>query len=108
MVVDYEELPAVTDAVAALKPDAPRVRRGPADNIAAETRHGDAKAVEAAFARAAHRVAVDIVNQRLAPSPIEPRTVLAEFDAKTQRLTVRLSSQMPDGRAHQRVRCPRA
>ena len=43
------------------------------------------------------RVAVDIVNQRVAPSPIEPRTVLADFDAKTQRLTIRMSSQMPSG-----------
>jgi carbon-monoxide dehydrogenase large subunit len=97
LVVDYEELPAVTDAVAALKPDAPRVVEGLADNVAAVSRHGDPKAVEAAFGRATVRVAVDIVNQRVAPSPIEPRTVLADFDAKTQRLTIRMSSQMPSG-----------
>src|SRR6185503_7732399 len=40
-------------------------------------------------------VAVDVANQRLAPSPIEPRAVRAEIDADTGRLTVRLSSQMP-------------
>jgi carbon-monoxide dehydrogenase large subunit len=97
LVVDFEELPAVTDAVAALEPGAPRVVEGLADNVAAVSRHGDAKAVDAAFARAAVRVAVDIVNQRVAPSPIEPRTVLADFDAKTQRLTIRMSSQMPSG-----------
>jgi len=97
VVVDYDELPAVTDAVAALKPGAPRVVDELPDNIAAVSQHGDAKAVDAAFARAAVKVAVDIVNQRLAPSPIEPRTVLAEFDAKSQRLTIRLSSQMPTG-----------
>ena len=97
LMVDYEELPAVTDAVAALEPDAPRVVEGLADNVAAVSRHGDAKAVDAAFASAAVRVAVDIVNQRVAPSPIEPRTVLADFDAKTQRLTIRMSSQMPSG-----------
>ncbi len=97
LMVDYEELPAVIDAVAALEPDAPRVVEGLADNVAAVSRHGDAKAVDAAFASAAVRVAVDIVNQRVAPSPIEPRTVLADFDAKTQRLTIRMSSQMPSG-----------
>jgi aerobic carbon-monoxide dehydrogenase large subunit len=97
LVVEYDELPAVTDAVAALKPDAPRVVEGLADNVAAVSQHGDAAAVQAAFERAAVRVAVDIVNQRIAPSPIEPRTVLADFDAKSQRLTIRMSSQMPSG-----------
>jgi carbon-monoxide dehydrogenase large subunit len=97
LAVEYEELPAVTDLVTALKPDAPRVVEGLADNVAAVSRHGDAKAVDAAFERAAVRVAVDIVNQRVAPSPIEPRTVLADFDAKTRRLTIRMSSQMPSG-----------
>jgi aerobic carbon-monoxide dehydrogenase large subunit len=97
LVVDYDELPAVTDAVAALRADAPRVVEGLADNVAAVSRHGDAAAVEAAFGRAAVRVAVDIVNQRIAPSPIEPRTVLADFDATSRRLTIRLSSQMPSG-----------
>ncbi|HEY6510470.1 MAG TPA: xanthine dehydrogenase family protein molybdopterin-binding subunit, partial [Burkholderiaceae bacterium] len=95
--VDYEELPVVADVVAALKPAAPRVVEGLADNVAAVARHGDAKAVAAAFERAAVRVAVDINNQRVAPSPIEPRTVLADFDAESGRLTIRLSSQMPTG-----------
>ena len=95
LMVDYEELPAVTDAVAALRPGAPKVVDELPDNIAAVARHGDAAKTEAAFAKAAVRVAVDIVNQRVAPTPIEPRTVLAEFDG--QRLTIRLSSQMPTG-----------
>jgi carbon-monoxide dehydrogenase large subunit len=97
MVIEYDELPAVTDAVAALRPDAPRVVDELPDNLAAAMRYGDAAATKAAFDRAAVRVAVDIVNQRLAPSPIEPRTVLAEFDAQSQRLQIRLSSQMPTG-----------
>jgi len=95
LMVDYEELPAVTDAVAALKPGAPRVVDELPDNVAAVARHGDAAATRAAFERAAVRVTVDIVNQRVAPTPIEPRTVLAEFDGK--RLTIRMSSQMPSG-----------
>jgi carbon-monoxide dehydrogenase large subunit len=95
LMVEYEELPAVTDAVAALQPGAPKVVDELPDNVAAVARHGDAAATDAAFAKAAVRVAVDIVNQRVAPTPIEPRTVLAEFDGK--RLTIRLSSQMPSG-----------
>jgi carbon-monoxide dehydrogenase large subunit len=95
LMIDYEELPAVTDSVAALQPGAPKVVDELPDNIAAVARHGDKAKTDAAFASAAVRVAVDIVNQRVAPTPIEPRTVLAEFDGK--RLTIRLSSQMPSG-----------
>jgi len=97
VVVEYDELPAVTDVVAAMRPGAPKVVDALPDNEAAAMRYGDAAAAQAAFQRAAVRVAVDIHNQRLAPTPMEPRAVLAEFDAKTQRLQIRLSSQMPTG-----------
>jgi len=93
--VEVEELPAVTDALAAMRPGAPVLCPQAPDNISAEMRHGDAAAAAAAFTRAAHRIQLDLVNQRLAPSPIEPRTVLAYLD--NGRLTVRLSSQMPTG-----------
>ena len=93
VVIDYEELPVLTDPVAATAPGAPALWHEAPDNICAEQRHGDAAAVEAAFAGAAHRIALDLVNQRLAPSPLEPRSVLALVD--DGRLVVRLSSQMP-------------
>ncbi len=93
--VEYEELPAVVDAVSAMAPGAPVLCDAAPDNIASEMRHGDAAATAAAFARAAHSVQLDIVNQRIAPSAIEPRVVLAEIDAASGRLHVTLSSQMP-------------
>jgi aerobic carbon-monoxide dehydrogenase large subunit len=93
--VEYEELPAVVDARAATRPGAPVLFDAAPDNIAAEMRHGDAAATDAAFARAAHRVRLQLVNQRVAPSAIEPRVVLAEIDAAGGRLHVTLSSQMP-------------
>ncbi|MCR5865292.1 xanthine dehydrogenase family protein molybdopterin-binding subunit [Aquincola sp. J276] len=95
--IDYEELPAVTDAVQAVTAGAPVLCEAAPDNIAAEMRHGDAAATEAAFAAAAHVVSVDIRNQRLAASPMEPRCTQAELDVASGRLTVRLSSQMPTG-----------
>ncbi|HEY2629775.1 MAG TPA: molybdopterin cofactor-binding domain-containing protein, partial [Usitatibacter sp.] len=91
VMVDYEELPAVVDTLAALKAGAPVLCEQAPDNIAAESRYGNAKAATAAFAAAAHTVSLDIENQRLAANPIEPRTVLADFDEATGRLTVRLS-----------------
>ena len=93
--VDYEDLPAVVDALRAAAADAPVVWPAASGNIAAEMRHGDSAATEQAFAGAAHRVALEIVNQRLAPSPLEPRCALAELDPEDGRLTIHISSQMP-------------
>ncbi len=95
--VDYEDLPAVVDPVKASAAGAPVVWPAAPDNVAAEMRHGDAAATAQAFAGAAHRVSLDIVNQRLAPSPLEPRSVLAEIDPASGRLTLHISSQMPTG-----------
>ena len=93
--VDIHELPVITDPVRALQPGAPVVWEGAPDNICAEMRHGDATATEKAFAGAAHRIRLELVNQRLAPSAMEPRSVLASVEGG--RLTVRMSSQMPSG-----------
>jgi carbon-monoxide dehydrogenase large subunit len=96
--VDYDELPAVVNAFDAMRPGAPVLCDEAPDNIAAAMRHGDAAATAAAFAAAAYTVSVDVDNQRLAPSPIEPRAVSAQVPADgpdAGRLVVRLSSQMP-------------
>src|SRR5450830_1513757 len=50
-----------------------------------------------AFAQAAHVVALEVVNQRLAALTLEPRTVLAYPDPADGRLTLRMSTQMPSG-----------
>ncbi len=95
VVVDIDPAPSVAGTLQALEPGAPQVWRGAPGNLLAEARHGDAAATEAAFARAAHCIELDLVNQRVAPSTLEPRSVLAWVHQG--RLTVRLSSQMPTG-----------
>lgn len=95
VMVEYEELPSVVDALAAMKSGSPALCPEAPDNIASEMRHGNAGAVAQAFANAAHKVSVDIVNQRLAPSAMEPRSVAVELESGTDRLVVHLSSQMP-------------
>jgi carbon-monoxide dehydrogenase large subunit len=95
VVVDYEDLPAVGDALKAVAPGAATVWPAAPDNIACEARHGDEAATAAAFEGATHRVSLELVNQRLAPSTMEPRSVLAWMDEG--RLTLRMSSQMPSG-----------
>jgi len=95
--VDYEDLPAVVQLDDALAPQAVKLWPEASDNFAAEARHGDAKATQAAFAGAAHVVTLELVNQRLAPTPMEPRAVLGSYDADGERITLHMSSQMPGG-----------
>jgi len=95
--VRYEPLPCVVDADDAVAPGAPLVWPAATGNVAAAARHGDAAATEAAFAKAAHVVTLDLVNQRLAPSPIEPRAIVASFAPATGRITLRVSNQTPTG-----------
>ncbi|GAB3470614.1 carbon monoxide dehydrogenase [Polaromonas eurypsychrophila] len=97
IIVDYDELPMVVDVNDAMAAGAPALCPEAPDNIAAETRYGDAAATTAAFAAARHIVKLDIVNQRLAALSLEPRSVLAGFDTASQRLTIRMSTQMPSG-----------
>jgi carbon-monoxide dehydrogenase large subunit len=95
--IRYEALPCVVDATDAVAPGAPLVWPAAPGNIASEARHGNVAATTAAFAKAAHVVSLDLVNQRVAPCPIEPRAILASYDAATNRITLRVSNQTPTG-----------
>jgi carbon-monoxide dehydrogenase large subunit len=95
--VRYAPLPSVVDAGDAVAPGAPLLCPEATGNIAAEIRHGDPAATAAAFAKAAHVVKLDLVNQRLAACPIEPRAILASYDTATDRITLRVSNQTPTG-----------
>jgi carbon-monoxide dehydrogenase large subunit len=93
--VDFEVLPAVVDPVAAVAPGAPLVWPQAPDNVVAGMSYGDAAAVEAAFKAAEHVVSLDVVSQRLVPAAMEPRSTIAEVDAKSGRLTMHMQTQTP-------------
>src|SRR6478735_4986107 len=93
--IDYEVLPSVVDPLAAIKPGAPAVWPDAPDNIVAAMTYGDAAKVEEAFAKAAHKVSLDLVSQRLVPSAMEPRSTIAEIEKKTGRLILHVQSQTP-------------
>jgi carbon-monoxide dehydrogenase large subunit len=93
--VEYEELPSVVDPLEAIKPGAPVVWSEVPDNVVARMSYGDAAAVEAAFAKADHVVSLDLLNQRLVPSAMEPRSAIAEVEKKTGRLILHVQSQTP-------------
>jgi carbon-monoxide dehydrogenase large subunit len=86
--VDYEELPAVTDPRDAAKPGAPKVWDECPDNISYVQRLGDAAAVDAAFAKAAHAVAYEWRNTRVSQHWMEPRAALGLYDPYEDRYTL--------------------
>ncbi len=89
--IEWQQLPHVIGAVAALKPGAPKVWADRADNLSFETEVGDVRATKEAFARAAHIVELTIVNQRLVTNYLDTRGVVAEYDG--ERYTLTLGSQ---------------
>jgi carbon-monoxide dehydrogenase large subunit len=89
--IEWQQLPHVIGAVAALRPGAPKVWADRADNLSFETEVGDARATKEAFASAAHIVELTIVNQRLVTNYLDTRGVVAEYDG--ERYTLTLGSQ---------------
>jgi carbon-monoxide dehydrogenase large subunit len=92
--VDYTSLPAVVDMEKALDDNSVKVHESLQDNIANHyvKSQGD---VEGVFKEAEKVVKVSMLNQRVAPSPMESRAVLADFDSGTGILTLWLSTQSP-------------
>jgi len=93
--VDYEELPVVVDAVAALLPGAPQVHLSAPDNRCFHWEIGDKARTEAALRGAAKVVRTRLVNQRLIANAIEPRASLASYQPATDELTLWVTSQNP-------------
>jgi carbon-monoxide dehydrogenase large subunit len=93
--VDYEPLPAVTDARAALDAAAPQLHVEAAGNVAYRFARGDAAAVDRAFAGAAHVVALELANQRIAGCAIEPRAVVGVPGPDPGALTLYAATQVP-------------
>jgi len=91
--IDWEPLPHVIGAAAALAPGAPPVWPQRHGNLAFETSLGDARSTAQAFARAARTVSLALINQRLVANYLDTRGVIAEIDRDTDRLTLTLGSQ---------------
>jgi carbon-monoxide dehydrogenase large subunit len=95
VVVDYEELPAVADMRAAIKPGAPQLHPEAPGNQVYDWVLGDEGAVNDAFAKAANVVKLDLTNNRLAPNAMEPRAAIANYDSAEEHFTLYTTSQNP-------------
>lgn len=87
VVVDYEPLPAVTQGIASLAKDAPRLYDD-LPNIMIDAEVGDAAATDAAFAAAAHVTRLETWVNRVTGVPMEPRSAVGLYDKETDRYTL--------------------
>ena len=93
--VDYDPLPAVVDMEEALSDGASLVHEGAPNNLSFTWELGDKDAAAAALAGAHHVTTYELVNQRLIPNAIEPRSAIGHHNAATDELTLYTSSQNP-------------
>jgi carbon-monoxide dehydrogenase large subunit len=94
VIVDYDPLPAVIDAEAALADDAPVLFPEHGSNLAIHLKFGEDD--PAILDDADMVVQGRFVNQRLAPVPMEPNGILAQPEAD-DRFTFHIPTQNPHG-----------
>jgi carbon-monoxide dehydrogenase large subunit len=92
--VTYEELPVVTDMRTALDPETSVIHPELGDNLAFE-RNLDAGAVDQAFTDADEVVEAEFVFGRHTGVTLEPRAVVADWNAGEARLTIYQGTQAP-------------
>jgi carbon-monoxide dehydrogenase large subunit len=85
--IDYEALPAVTDARAALQKGAPQLFDSVPGNLVFDWDNdtSDFAATDAAFVRAAHVTTLEIVNNRIVVNSMEPRNAIGDWDTVAER-----------------------
>ncbi len=93
--VDYAPLPAHLSTADANDPSTPQLYEACANNEPVFAEHGDAAAVDAALAKAAHVVRENFVVNRVAANTMEPRAVVADYDAGREHYTVHACLQRP-------------
>jgi len=95
--VEYDALPAITEAKDAISPGAPQLFDHISSNIVFDWDNdmGDAKATDATFSRAARVVTLELVNNRVVVNSMEPRNAIADFDPASGHSTLYTATQGP-------------
>ncbi len=93
--VNYKELPSVTSVREALDKNAPQVHADAPGNLCYDWEIGDKAATDAAFESAHHVTRIELVNNRMLPNAIEPRSALGEYDVGSDEITLYTTSQNP-------------
>ena len=86
--VGYTDLPVCVRPANAVKAGAPEIHREAPGNVLVHWRLGDAAKAEAAFAEADKIVTIDLINNRMSPTALEPRSAIGQYDEATSRYTL--------------------
>jgi carbon-monoxide dehydrogenase large subunit len=85
---DVDEIDPVISVYSALLDDAALVHDGVAGNSLGILEYGDKTRTDKIFASANTVAEIDIVNNRLAPTAMEPRGCIADYDLAAQQVTL--------------------
>ncbi|HEY3917227.1 MAG TPA: xanthine dehydrogenase family protein molybdopterin-binding subunit [Stellaceae bacterium] len=100
VVIEYEPLPVLTDATRARASGAPMLHEGCSDNESFFFKAGDARAVEAAFAKAAHVTRLRLRINRVTANTMEPRACVGHYVPAEDRYTLYGGTQRAWGLRH--------
>ncbi len=93
--VDYEDLAPVVNPAGALSNDAPQLHEEAPGNLCFDWELGDQAAVDDAISKASHVATLKLINNRLIPNAMEPRSALAEYEPGTGNYILHSTSQNP-------------
>src|SRR5688572_13816918 len=103
--VEIEDRTAVVDVEAALAPGAPKVYDELPSNVCWHMPPAPDPKLDALFAGADGVVKLRLVNQRVAPVPMEGRAIVAHWEDGPGKLTLWTSTQTPHGAKQQVAMC---
>ena len=93
--VSYEQLPVAANIEASMADGAPEIHSNAPGNMIYDWELGDETATDAGLAGAAHVTTLDVINNRLSPNPMEPRSAVATYDDSEEHYTLYTTSQNP-------------
>ncbi len=91
--IDFDEIDAVVDTGTAHQDGNAILHETAANNVAFDWGQGDEKAVASAFEGAAHVTEIELINNRVVVNSMEPRGLIADWDAEEGKMTLRMGTQ---------------
>ncbi len=91
--VDIDEEDAVTSTSGANAEGQPQLHEGANNNTAFNWEHCSDDNIDDVFANAAHVTSLDIVNNRIIVNSMEPRGLIADWNADDEKMVIRMGTQ---------------
>ena len=91
--IEYEEFKSTTNIKNAIKDHAPIVREELSTNICFDWELGDLEETKSALKKSNHITQIELTNNRLIPNPMECRSTIGQYDAKSDSFNLFCSSQ---------------